>query len=131
MALAACSSGAETVFTLPMILLVLGRAFLSQPADRLSSWRTEHSSSLQGVCLSQLTRKQSFLTDSGRSYKIHFSFQLLPKWTSNLFMPRVAVFSNNHIPIFSATSYHMDKLEIQRPKSLPKDSFKKTRASLS
>ena len=70
-----------------------------------------------------------FLTDSGRSYKIHFSIQLLPKWTSDLFMSRVAVFSNDRIPVSSATSYHMDKLAIQRPKSLAKDSFKKTRAS--
>lgn len=130
-ALAACFSlDAETVFTSPVILLVLGRAFLpSQLTGFLHGEQNIHPR-LQGICLSQLTREQSLLwLTLGRSIKFTSPIQLFAKVTSDLFMSRVAVFSNDRIPVSSATSYHMDKLAIQRPKSLAKDSFKKTRAS--
>lgn len=100
----------------------------SQLTGFLHGEQNIHPLSKESVSLSW-PASSPFLTDSGRSYKIHFSIQLLPKWTSDLFMSRVAVFSNDRIPVSSATSYHMDKLAIQRPKSLAKDSFKKTRAS--
>ena len=83
----------------PWLSLSLGEhTSPSQLTSFLHGKQNIHPPSKESVSLSWPS-SSPFLTDSWRSYKIHISFQLLLKWNWDVFMPRMAIFSDGRLSI--------------------------------